>query len=100
MPGRGSYPSFLVKRFGMEKMRKLLSPNIQKPYASKSRPLQEKVTAFVEKHNCFRIGTCAKHCSASKQEILPFLQSRVDIQMYPDGTCMRIAGIYHGKKAS
>lgn len=84
------YPAFLVKRYGIEKMRKLISPNLETEYKSRVKPLQDKVSAFIENHKTFSLGTCAKHCSASKSEILPILKARKDLKITPDGCCTKI----------
>lgn len=102
----GNYPKYLVHKLGVDTL-KALSKDVQRNpnrknsnNKSRVRPMHEKVENFVARHETFTVGMCAKHCSAKKEVVLPFLQQIPYIHINPDGSCFKLSGKKLAKVAS
>lgn len=87
------YPAALVERYGIDTMRNLLKPNLKKPENRKSRrrSVQEKVAAFVAKHERFRVWMCARGCSEKLSIVLPVLMALPNLQITESDLCIKIS---------
>lgn len=80
------YPDLLVQKLGIERLRVLSKVKvIRTPRPSKKRTAQEKITAFVEKHNRFSVAMCARSCVEKKDVVTSYLQKFPNLHVDPDG---------------
>ena len=86
----GNLPAAFVKKIGREETKKLLYPS-GKPQRVRSNPTpdHEKVDRFIQKHEMFTAGLCAKLCSLKKEIVIPILNDRTDLKVAADGTYTR-----------
>jgi len=102
----GNYPKYLVHKLGVETLKRLSKDSPKNPNRrnnnnkSRERPMKLKVELFVARHERFRIGECAKCCSAKKEVVLPFLMQIPGIHINPDECCIKISGKKLAKMAS
>jgi hypothetical protein len=94
----GNYPKYLVHKLGVDTLKRLSNEDRKNPTRrnnnnkSRERPMQLKVELFVSRHDQFRVGECAKCCSAKKEVVLPFLMQIPGIHINPDGCCTKLSG--------
>jgi hypothetical protein len=80
----------------------MINPNcVRNPdRVSKSKTAKEKVLAFVESHDRFRVWMCARGCSERASVVLPFLIALPNLQVASDGLCTKTSRSNGTKKAT
>lgn len=93
-----SYPVALVKKMGFEEVRSLIYPHrTRMEWRSNKRTAEEKILQYCEKHDNFSISACSKACVEKKDVVIDILSKIPNLQMTPDGLCMKKARTYHDR---
>jgi hypothetical protein len=92
-----SYPTALVERMGFEEVRSLIYPHrTRREWRSNKRTAEEKILQYVEAHDRFNVAMCARCCVEKKAVVLSILSKIPNLQITPEGLCMKLSGTYCG----